>query len=530
MNKMLLLGCESVGQAAIDADITSAYGYPGTPSTEIFEYIEKVVKRKHPDITAAWAANEKVAYEQALGVSYVGKRAIVTMKHVGINVAADAFMNSAITGANGGLVLAVADDPGMHSSQNEQDSRFYANFAKILCFEPSNQQMAYDMTKQAFDISERFGIPVMLRLVTRLAHSRAGVITAEKREQNKFLKKGSASDWTLLPSNAKVQYKKLLDKQSLFQEFSESSQHNKLYINDNNREFGIITSGIAYNYVRENYVDSDMPSYLRINVYPLPEKKIKKLLSHVKKVLIVEEGYPFIENTLLGVLGKTESPNRFQGRFNGFIPLSGELNADIVAKALNPDNVKNSSNHAEIVKPRPPQLCPGCPHADLFKALRKAVSGYDNPALFGDIGCYTLGFYKPFNAIESCVDMGASVGMCKGASDAGQFPAVAIIGDSTFGHSGITPLLTAAHENSNMVLIIADNSTVAMTGNQKSATTGEYLINLLKGLGIDPAHIRVINPLPKYHDENVNLFIEEIEYKGLSVVISKRPCVMLKRH
>ena len=526
MSKRLLLGDEALAQAAIDAGISTAYAYPGTPSTEIFEYVERVTK-KDELVYATWAANEKVAYEEAMGTSYAGRRTLVVMKHVGLNVAADPFMNSAITGADGGVVLAVADDPSMHSSQNEQDSRYYADFAMVPCFEPANQQEAYDMTRQAYDVSERFKLPAMLRLVTRLAHSRADVEVAPRRAPNALAPSTDPGRWTLLPTNSRVNYKALLEKQAALAEFSEACEANELVLNPARKDLGVITSGVAYNYFREVAGD-DAPSYLKVGLYPLPMKKIRALMAYCERVIIVEEGYPFIERTLLGALG-VEDNAQFMGRASGHVPRYGELNPDRVSQALGlgaaPQETKD-----EAVRARPPQLCPGCPHADTFRAINTARERFDGSSrVFSDIGCYTLGYYPPYETIESCLDMGASIGMAKGASDAGVFPSYCVIGDSTFGHSGITPLLSAAYDNTNMVVFIVDNGTVAMTGTQDSMSTGDRLDAIVKGVGVDPAHIRVINPLPKHHDENVKVILEETAYEGLSVIIPRRPCVQIRK-
>ncbi len=523
---MLLLGDEAVGQAAMDAGITTAYAYPGTPSTEVFEYVERFARKKGT-IRATWAANEKVAYEQAMGTSFCGRRSLVTMKHVGLNVAADPFMNSAVTGAWGGLVLAVADDPSMHSSQNEQDSRIYADFAQIHCYEPATQQEAYDMTREAYDTSERFEEPVMVRLVTRLAHSRADVVVQPRREQNPLDPSREPARWTLLPTNARSQYRKLVEKQPALRAFSAQSPWNVLALNPDERSLGVITAGVAYNYFREVAGESP-PSFLKIGLYPIPVDKVLRLAEHVERVLILEEGYPYIEKTILGLLGMARADGRFMGRFSGHVPLYGELTPDVVARAMGLPSAPHEEGRSPCVRPRPPQLCAGCPHADTFHALNDVRSQYADAHVFSDIGCYTLGFYEPFCAIESCLDMGASISMAKGAADAGAYPVLCVIGDSTFGHSGITPLLTAAHDHTNMVVIIVDNGTVAMTGTQESLTTGERLLQVVRGVGVHPDHVRTIVPLPKNRAENARIIREEVEYPDLSVIVSSRPCVQLK--
>jgi len=522
MKTEILLGDEAVALGAIHAGLTAAYSYPGTPASEIMEYLIKAAARTK-SFVASWSVNEKVAYEEALGVSFAGKRALVSMKHVGLNVAADPFMNSALTGANGGLVVVVADDPSMHSSQNEQDSRYYAQFAQVICFEPSNHQEAYNMTRLAFDLSEALGLPVMIRLVTRLSHSRSSVQPSEPRGQNE-LRHGLSRDWTLLPVNARRRFRVLLDKQAQMAELSEGSVFNALELNLKNRAFGVIASGIAYNYVKENTREmKNPPSTLKISTYPIPEKMVGRLFDHVKTVLVAEEGYPFIERTvrgLFGVSGKTLS-----GKLSGHLPLSGELSPDIVRSALGLKPLEKFDLGGFKPAARPPQLCAGCPHADTFNALNKALKDFPERNVFSDIGCYTLGAYPPYNAVQTCVCMGASVSMAKGGAEAGIHPSIAVIGDSTFGHSGLTPLLEAAASDTAMTVFILDNSTVAMTGGQPSYASGERLLRMIEGLGVAKEHIRVIGPLPKNLEKNARIIKEEIEHRGLSVIVAARECL-----
>lgn len=526
-NVEALLGDEAVALAAIHSGISGVYSYPGTPSTEIFEYIQKYSKDHGDAIQAQWSANEKVAFENALGMSYAGKRTLVSMKHVGLNVAADPLMNSAITGANGGLVVVVADDPSMHSSQNEQDSRYYVKFSNLFCFEPSNQQEAYDMVREAFDLSEQLGLPVMLRLVTRLAHSRADIETREAVKQKLLKITDKPMDWTLLPVNARRRFRELIEKQKDLLAYSESTAYNELVLNKGARK-GVIVSGIAYNYFRENLDDiKQYISYLKINTYPLPEHKIKRLVDRVDEILIVEEGYPFIEDSLNGLLCLQDK--KVIGKRTGDLPITGELSPDVVRSALaikSRDRAK-ISGISELLRPRPPKLCVGCPHIDTYKAMLEAIESYEKNDViaFSDIGCYTLGALPPFKAIQSCVEMGASVGMAKGASDAGLKHPLAIIGDSTFTHSGLSSLLGAAKENTNMTLFILDNATVAMTGGQEILATGEELKEIVKGLGVQEEHVKTIKPLPQQHSKNVEIIKKEIEYDGLSVIIASRECI-----
>jgi len=526
MPRQILLGDEAVALGAVHAGLSAAYSYPGTPASEILEFLVRQAAEAKA-FPAVWSVNEKVAYEEALGASFAGKRSLVSFKHVGLNVAADPFMNSAITGANGGFVVVSADDPGMHSSQNEQDSRYYVHFAQIFGYEPSDHQEAYDMTREAFDLSERLGLPVLMRLVTRLSHSRSTVETRDPRPQNE-LKKGAGRDWILLPVNARRRFGQLLDRQAEMVRLSDESRFNVLELNDRDRSFGVIASGIAYNYFREAVAaDAAPPSFLKISTYPLAGGLIRKLVGHVDTVLVLEDGYPFIERQvtgLFGVPGKT-----VLGRTSGTVPASGELTPDIVRRALGREPLPSLAASGLPLAGRPPQLCVGCPHADTYRALNKALEGVAGSNVFSDIGCYTLGALPPYNAIHSCVCMGASVSMARGASDVGLRPAVSVIGDSTFAHSGITPLLGAAEANTDMTVIILDNATTAMTGGQPTYGSGERLLRLLEALGVAKEHIRTIEPLPKNHDRNVQVLKEEIGHRGLSVVVAVRECVVEQR-
>ncbi|MBS3818379.1 indolepyruvate ferredoxin oxidoreductase [bacterium] len=526
MKSEILLGDEAVGLGAIHAGLYKAYSYPGTPASEIMEYLIKA-SQKRKNFHASWCVNEKVAYEEALGVSFAGRRSLVSMKHVGLNVAADPFMNSAVTGTNGGLVVAVADDPSMHSSQNEQDSRYYAHFAQVFCFEPSNPQEAYEMTRKAFDISEKTNVPVMVRLVTRLSHSRSRVQPYPSQKPDS-IQYGKWEDWTLLPVNARRRFKILVEKQPNLVELSNRSEFNSLTLNKKNSQLGIITSGIAYNYVLENYLQNNaIPSLLKIGAYPLPANLIQDLVRQVETLLIVEEGYPFIEKNLRGQFGI--SGKKIKGKLSGDLPLTGELSPDLVRKALEMPPYSTHFLEDSPLASRPPKLCQGCPHADTFHALNEVLRSRSGANVFSDIGCYTLGALPPYNAVHTCVCMGASVSMAKGGADAGVDPSIAVIGDSTFAHSGITPLLDAARVKANMTVIILDNEVVAMTGGQPTFASGEELDRIARGVGVEEKHIRVITPLPKNKEKNIRVMKEEIDYKGLSVIIASRECVQEAR-
>lgn len=526
ITRKLLLGDEAIALGAIHAGISGVYAYPGTPSTEITEYIQAHA----PEVRSRWCTNEKTAMEAALGMAYAGKRALVCMKHVGMNVAADAFVNSAITGVNGGLVVLAADDPSMHSSQNEQDSRFYGKFAMIPILEPSTQQEAYDMMPYAYTLSEELKLPVLMRVVTRLAHSRAGVVVREPMPQNTLNPETDRTHWVLLPANARRQYASLVGKQGILVGLSECSPYNRkqgyrgmdaISASGSAHKMGVIACGIAYNYVMENIREAglDIP-VLKVSQYPLPEVAIKVLAYMCETLLIAEDGQPLVEEQVKSLLG-ADYP--IKGRMTGDLPRMGELTPDSVGAALGV-TIGQPYVQAQNVMPRPPALCQGCGHRDVYDALNKVAAEYEGARIFGDIGCYTLGALPPFRAIDSCVDMGASITMAKGAADAGLFPAIAVIGDSTFTHSGMTGLLDAINDGSNITVIISDNLTTAMTGGQDSAGTNKFEAICL-GLGLAPEHVRVVVPLPKNMEEITRIIREEIEYPGVSVIIPRRECM-----
>ena len=520
MEKMLLLGDEAIAQAAIDAGMSGIYAYPGTPSTEIMEYVQASAEAKSRKIRSLWSANEKTAMETALGMSYAGKRTMVCMKHVGLNVAADAFINAAITGANGGLIVVAADDPSMHSSQNEQDSRFYGKFALIPILEPANQQEAYDMVYEGFQLSEEMRVPVLLRITTRLAHSRTGIARKQVKEQNPLQLPSNLKQFILLPSIARKQYRELLTKQSAFEAAAEKSSFNTFFAHPDSK-LGIIACGLAYNYLIENFKQHQVPHpVLKIGQYPVPRDLVNRLYEQCDEILVLEDGYPMLEELLKGMLNKGK---RIKGRLDGTLPRDGELSPAIVADALGLDH-QRGNEVSSLVKNRPPRLCDGCGHHDAFTALNQALEAYGRGRVFSDIGCYTLSALEPLESINSCVDMGASITMAIGAADAGLIPAVAAIGDSTFTHSGITGLLDAINNQSPITVLILDNSTTGMTGGQTSSAFGK-VEDICRGLGVPEEHIIVIKPLRKYHDENVEIIRKELSYNGVSVIIPRRECI-----
>ncbi|MDR2804246.1 MAG: indolepyruvate ferredoxin oxidoreductase [Dysgonamonadaceae bacterium] len=531
MKKQLLLGDEAIAQAAIDAGLSGVYSYPGTPSTEITEYIQSSVTAKERNIFSKWCSNEKTAVETALGMSYAGKRVMSCMKHVGLNVAADAFMNTAMSGVNGGMIVVSADDPSMHSSQNEQDNRVYGHFALLPIFEPSNQQEAYDMAYEGFEISEKWGYPILLRITTRMAHSRAGVQTREMQPQNPMhIDPNDPSRYVLLPMNARRRYKALLAKQTEFLEASEKSLYNRLFLPETScetvsqtgseRPLGIIACGIAFNYLQENYPDGFEHPVLKISQYPLPKKQLMQLVESCREILVLEDGFPVVEEQLKGYLGVGL---KIHGRLDGTLSREGELTPDSVRKALGLEVVSHYPAPGILVN-RPPALCAGCGHRDVYQALNDVLKEYPGAQVFSDIGCYTLGALPPFHAIHSCIDMGASITMAKGASEAGVFPSVAVIGDSTFTHSGMTGLLDCVNANANVLIIISDNETTGMTGGQDSAATGR-IHAICQGIGVHPDHLQGIVPLKKNYEEMKAMIRREIEYPGVSVIVPCRECI-----
>jgi len=444
------------------------------------------------------------------------------MKHVGLNVAADPFINSAITGANGGLLVVAADDPSMHSSQNEQDSRVYGKFALVPILEPADQQEAYDMVHYGYDFSEKYSVPVLMRITTRMAHSRSGVVRKNaERPQNALKMPSDLRQFVLLPSIARKRYKNLLKEHASFVTESENSPFN-LYTDGPDKSKGIIVCGIAYNYLMENYPDRKVPHpVLKIGQYPMPRNLVARMADECEEILVIEDGYPVVEELLKGYLGRGL---KIRGRLDGILPRDGELNPNLVAVALGKEDTFGLPVPAMMVG-RPPSLCSGCPHIDSYNALSETLSELSGGRVFSDIGCYTLGALKPYEAINSCVDMGASITMAKGAADAGLVPSVAVIGDSTFTHSGMTGLLDAVNDRSPITVMILDNGTTAMTGGQESPGLGK-IEDICKGLGVEENHIRVVKPLKKYHEENVAIIKEELAYQGVSVIIPRRECIV----
>ncbi len=519
--KELLSGNEAVARGAFEAGVKLAAGYPGTPSTEILETLAE----QYRSVYSQWSPNEKVAFEVGIGASIGGARALVTMKHVGLNVAADPFMTFAYTGVNGGFVLVSADDPEMHSSQNEQDNRYFARFAQVPMLEPSDSQEARDMTIVAYELSEKFDTPVMLRLTTRISHSKGVVETGEPTEapDRTFVK--DPAKYVMVPANARVRHAVLAERLEKLREYTEQTPLNA--VENNGSRVGIITGGVAYQYAKEVAPHLD---YFKIGMgYPLPIRKIADFIKSHDRVLVVEELEPFYEDQIKAA-GYNVTGKEYFGRL-------GELSPHRVAEGLKKAGVLSEVATAEISReeamfPRPPVLCPGCPHRGVFMALKKL-----GVAVTGDIGCYTLGVLPPLNALDTCICMGASIGSAIGMEKVkgSEKGTVAIIGDSTFFHSGVTGLMDAVYNNSNVTVIIVDNRATAMTGGQQHPGTGRTLMGdeaglvdiaaVVRGLGV-----RNYRELDPYDYENVLSTIkEEMARSGPSVIRTTRPCVLMPK-
>ena len=515
--KKLMLGNEAVARGAYEAGVRVAAAYPGTPSTEITEYIAK-----YDEIYSEWSPNEKVALEVAIGASVAGARSICSMKHVGLNVAADPLYTVSYTGVNGGLLIMVADDPGMHSSQNEQDSRFYARASKVPMLEPANSSECKDYVKLAFEISEKFDCPVIVRLTTRIAHSQSLVELGERGsdELRQYVK--DPSKYVMMPAMARGRHLAVEKRMAELRRFAEETELN--IIEWGNREIGVITSGISYQYAREAFGDV---SYLKLGmVYPLPENLIRDFASKVGKLYVIEELEPFFENQIkklgIKVIGKD------------ILPVTGEYSASLIRQRVFGTEHEKQFDIDLQSPPRPPVMCPGCPHRGTFHVLKKLKL-----TVTGDIGCYTLGALPPAEAMDTCVCMGASVGMAHGMEKARgrEFgkKTVAVLGDSTFIHSGITGLIDIVYNKGCSTVIILDNSITGMTGHQHNPTTGFTIKGeptrqvdlelLAKAVGID--RVRIADPFDlKEFEEIVK---EEIEAEEPSVIIAQRPCALLKQ-
>ncbi len=515
--KKLMLGNAAVAQGAYEAGVTVVASYPGTPSTEITENIVK-----YDEIYAEWSPNEKVAGEVAIGASIGGARAMSCMKHVGLNVMADPVFTASYTGVNGGLVFCVADDPGMHSSQNEQDSRHYAKAAKLLMLEPSDSSECKEFTKKAFEISEQFDTPVIVRLSTRVSHSQGLVELGEKCEHDIGEYEKNIAKYVMMPGNAIKRHIVVEERTKKEIEFSETTDLNKVEINSD--KIGVITSGISYMYAKEAL--GDKVSYLKLGmVYPMPEKLIKDFCEKHETVYVIEELDPFIEEHCkilgLNVKGKEE------------FTMLGEYTPKMIKKAVLGEDGAEFNTIDEVIPVRPPVMCAGCPHRATFYVLKKL-----GLVVSGDIGCYTLGAVAPLASVDSTICMGASVsaamGMAKARGKDFNKKLVSVIGDSTFMHSGITGLIDIVYNKGNNTVIILDNSITGMTGHQDNPTTGLTIRKeptkqvdlelLAKAVGIDRVVVADPFDLKKFEQ----IVKEETEADEPSVIIAQRPCALLK--
>lgn len=518
--KKLLTGNEAVAQGAYEAGVTYATAYPGTPSTEILENIAEFKK----DIIAEWAPNEKVALECVIGASIAGARTISAMKMVGVNVAADPLFSFAYSGVNGGMMLVTADDPGLHSSQNEQDNRYYAKFAKIAMLEPSDSQESKDMVKVAMEISEKFDTPVLFRMTTRICHSKSLVEIGERQEVAKKPYVKNSQKYDLVPSVSRKLHVVLEDKLKKLEVFSNETDLN--YIEWNDKEIGIISSGITFQYAKEVFGDS--ASYLKLGfTFPLPMEKIKAFANQVGTLYVIEELEPFMEEQIkaagIACIGKDK------------IPTIGELTPDVLNKVILGIESAIIDYDADTVANRPPTLCAGCPHRGFFYVLSKLK----NVMINGDIGCYSLGGAEPLNAKDTTICMGASISMGHGAQKAFDkhnetMRTISTIGDSTFFHTGINSLLHVVYNRSRTITCILDNRITGMTGHQQNPGTGFTLqgmpakiVDIEKlciALGVD--HIRTVNPLNL--KELKDTFDWALAIDEPSVIIARWPCVLKK--
>ncbi|MET1124097.1 MAG: indolepyruvate ferredoxin oxidoreductase subunit alpha [Archaeoglobaceae archaeon] len=536
-SKVLLLGNEAIARGAIEAGIDVYAAYPGTPSSEVADTLSEACKllRGRMDFYMEYSANEKVAVEVAIGASLAGKRAMAGMKHVGVNVAADALFSFAYIGARGGFVLLTADDPSMHSSQNEQDNRWYGMAAKLPVIEPASVQEAKDYTKEAFEVSEKFGIPVILRSYTRLSHA-TGVVELGEIPQKEF----SRSEWrrnpetdVVLPAHARKLKPVLLEKLERVREYFEGCGMN--WIEEGDGDVGVVTCGLSYAYAKEamERLNVELPLLKLSTPHPLPTKLVEEFLEGLRGIIVVEEVDPFIEMQLRAY------DVEVYGKMNGYMPMNYEYNVTRVelgiAKVLGieVDPPRDVSGIASKAPPRPPVLCPGCPHTASFYAIRKVVNEVGNAALPSDIGCYTLGINRPFEGVDITICMGASVGVSNGLAHTIKEPIIATIGDSTFIHAGIPALINAVYNGAKFVLVILDNATTGMTGHQPHPGTGVRgcgevgkavkVEDIARGCGVE--FVEVVNPY------NVRRMIDTLKralkHDGVAVVVARQPCAIL---
>jgi len=521
MEKEVMLGNEAIARGAWEAGIEVAAAYPGTPSTEILEAFAR-----YPGVYAEWSVNEKVALDVAVGAAYSGRRAMAAMKHVGLNVAADSFFYASMTGAEAALIVITADDPAMHSSQNEQDNRRYAKFARVPCLEPSDSQEAKEMMKAAVEISEAFDTPVLFRITTRIAHS-AGLVTLGERvtraqKPSEFPR--NVPKYVMLPVNARRRHPVIEERIKRLEEFAETFPYNRMEMGD--PSLGIVTCGVAYQYAREVFPEA---SFLKLGMtYPLPKRMVKEFASKVKRLIVIEELDPFLEEEirLMGIPVEGKS----------IFPICGEFDPTVIREAAIEAGLLPPEARVEIPKvdvgelpPRPPILCPGCPHRGVFYVMAKLKL-----AVTGDIGCYTLGALPPLSTIHTCGCMGAGVGQAHGADKSGlEERVVAVIGDSTFFHTGMPALLNVAYNNGKTITVVLDNRSTAMTGHQGHPGTGQTLQggksaevmieDVARAFGIDNVYT-----VDAYDIKGVEkAFKEALAKDEAAVIVARRECALL---
>ncbi|MEA1992862.1 MAG: indolepyruvate ferredoxin oxidoreductase subunit alpha [Euryarchaeota archaeon] len=529
MEKKLLMGNEAIARGAIEGGVSFVSAYPGTPSSEIPKAVAEVADKY--DIYMEYSTNEKVAFEVALGASWSNLRAMVTMKHVGLNVAADALMSSVYAGTEGGFVLISADDPSMHSSQNEQDSRCYAKFANMPCLDPTSPQDAKEMTIKAFEISEKFKVPVMVRTTTRVSHSRGDVTMGDLKEKNEVNWERNPKRKVTLPANARVFHPELLKKMQEAEKYFEDSEFNW---REGEGELGIIASGISYNYVKEalEYLDVDAEMLKLGTMHPLPRKTILGFMKDHKKVIVVEEMEPVVETEAKKIAQEEKIDVVIHGKDR--LSRCYEYSTMIVAKVLGELMGRNitipEKDVEKFMVPRPPVLCPGCPHRASYYALKKVAPDGIYP---GDIGCYTLGALPPLEAVDTCFCMGGSIGISCGFSKAlKDKKVIATIGDSTFFHTGIPAMVNGVYNNNDFTIFLLDNRTTAMTGHQPHPGTGKtgtgkdtnviYPEKIAESIGV---FTRVVDPYDI--DETTEALKEAVGYDGVAMVVARRECALL---
>ncbi|MFX0070231.1 MAG: indolepyruvate ferredoxin oxidoreductase subunit alpha [Candidatus Hermodarchaeota archaeon] len=546
--KGVVLGNEALARGIFEAGIMVASGYPGTPSSEIMETLAEIHKH-HPTFKMEWSTNEAVGFQVAMGASMCNARAFACMKHVGLNVAADAFMTATYAGAHGGFVVLSADDPNCYSSQNEQDNRYYGLHSLCPIFEAINLQEAKDIIKYAFDFSEEYQTLVMMRTTTRLNHARGDLVLGEikKIEGRTYNFDKDRSRWTFLPSNARVQRVKQIERYETLRAFSDKFPYTELNIKDG-AKIGLISSGIPFSYANDALLklnQSKNVSTLKLGmVFPQPEKLMSKLFEKSEKVIIVEELEPFLEDFAKKLAFELDVNLEIEGK--KYFPRNSELNLNLLIKGLTKFlNIPNpfvdlpvDTENLHKASPRPPILCPGCSHRNTFYALKLIEQKLGKNFVYSsDIGCYTLGFYKPIEAIDTCICMGASIGMANGIAKLHNGPVFALIGDSTFFHTGIPGLVDAVYNQNDVIVIVLDNSVTAMTGFQPHPGTGIKITgelgtkipleSIVRGAGLDEDHLWIVDANDL--EQTTKAIKEAINSNGARVIISRHPCVLYEK-